>query len=140
MNLFMLTAQPYNPESKVTFLALSKLEGLANIPVLTDIENNAEKFMDKAGFQFVYRFRSKKVRLAYEYIESWQIEKNPFYKPTWSGLIAVLETIGLESLAKRIDSILKKTSPPDVEHLDEHKVPKNGTIHLYSAGVIFKVT
>ena len=126
MNLFILAAQPYNPESKVTFLALSKLEGLVNIPVLTAIENNVEKFMDKAGFQLVYRLRTMKVRLAYEYIESWQMEKNPFYKPTWSGLIAVLETIGLESLAKRIDGILKKTSPPDDEHLDKHKDPKNG--------------
>ena len=135
----MLAAHPYNPGSKVTLLALSKLEGLANIPVLTDIENNAEKFMDKAGFQFVYRFRTMKVRLAYDYIESWQMEKNPFHKPTWSGLIAVLETIGLESLGKRIDGILKKTSPPDAEHLNEHKDPKNG-MHLYSTGVIFKVT
>lgn len=125
--LVLLIAQPYNPESKVTFLALSKLEGLANIPVLTAIENNAERFMDKAGFQLMYRIRTMKVRLAYEYIESWQMEKNPFYKPTWSGLIAVLGTIGLEWLAKRINDILKETSP-HVEHLDKHKDPKNGTL------------
>ena len=121
----LLIAQPYNPESKVTFLALSKLEGLVNIPVLTAIENNAETFMGKAGFQLMYCSRSMKVRLAYEYIESWQMEKNPFYKPIWSGLIAVLGIIGLESLAKRIDGILKETSP-HVEHLDEHKDPENG--------------
>ena len=126
----LLIAQPYNPDSKVTFLALSKLEGLANISVLTAIENNAEKFMDKAGFQLVYccKSRNMNVRLAYEYIESWQMEKNPFYKPTWSGLIAVLGTIGLESLANRIDGILKETSPP-AEHLDEHKHPENGILY-----------
>jgi hypothetical protein len=118
-------AQPYNPENKVTFLALSKLEGLVDIPVLTAIEDNAEKFMDKAGFQLMYCSRNMMVRLAYEYIESWQMEKNPFYKPTWSGLIKVLGIIGLELLAKQVDGILKETSP-DVEHLDEHKEPENG--------------
>jgi hypothetical protein len=125
-----LIAQPYNPESKVTFLALSKLEGLSlvNIKALTAIEDNAEKFMETAGFQLMYMYHSMnmKVRLSYEYIESWQTEKNPFYKPTWSGLIEVLGIIGLESLAKRIDGILKETSPHVDEYLDEHKDPENG--------------
>ena len=85
--------QPYNPNSIVSFLALSKLEGLAKVPVLTAIEDNAEKFMDKAGFNLfnlVRCFRTRKVRLACEYIESWKVEKNPFHKPTWLGLLSVL--------------------------------------------------
>ena len=98
-----------------------------NIPVLTNIENNAEMFMDTAGFKLATKYLSK-VRLAYEYIGSWKREKNPIYKPTWSGLLAVLRQIGLDSLAQNIDSILKKTSP-SVEDLDEHKDPDNGMLY-----------
>ena len=117
-----ILAQPYNRDGNIEFLALSKLEALANIPVLTAIEDNAEKFMDTAGSRLEHCFRSRKMRLAYEYIENWKSEKNPFHKPTWSGLLTVLGEIGLESLAKNIDDILKNTSS-SVQQLDEHKDP-----------------
>ena len=88
-------------------------------------------FKRTAGFKLASTAfpRSMKVRLAYEYIGSWKREKNPIYEPTWSGLLAVLRQIGLDSLAQNIDSILKKTSP-SVEHSDEHKDPENGIISL----------
>ena len=107
-------------------MALSKLEGLANILVLTAVEDNAEKFMDTAGFQLRRCSRkTENVRIAYEYIESWKKEKQPFHQPTWSGFLTVLREIGLEPLAQRIDDFLKETSP-SVEHLDEQKDPEDG--------------
>ena len=119
-------AQPYNSDSEVEFLALVKLEGLTNIPVLTAIEKNAEKFMDTAGFKLVHS-RRRKVRIAYEYIESWKKEKIRYYEPTWKGFFAVLRQIGLNSLATSIDNILRKTSPSEpIEQLAEHKDPENG--------------
>jgi hypothetical protein len=122
-----LIAQPYNLDSEVEFLALLKLEGLANIPVLTAIENNAEKFMDTAGFRLVHYGRRKEVRIAYEYIEGWKKEKTiRCYEPTWTGLFAVLRQIGLNSLAMSIDTILRETSL-SIEQLVERKDPKNGT-------------
>jgi hypothetical protein len=108
-------------------LALLKLEGLTNIPVLTAIENNAEKFMETAGFKLVHSERSRPVRIAYEYIESWKKEKMRFYEPTWKELFAVLRQIGLNSLAMRIDRILRETSP-SIEQLEERQDPENGMI------------
>ena len=103
-----------------------KLEELTNIPVLTAIENNAEKFVDTAGFKLVHS-RRRKVRIAYEYIEGWKREKMRFYEPTWTGLFAVLGQTGLNSLAMSIDSILRETSPrPSVEQVVERKDPENG--------------
>jgi hypothetical protein len=101
-----------------------KLERLTNIPVLTAIEDNAEKFIDTAGFKLVQSGR-KEVRIAYEYIESWKKEKITYYGPTWTGLFAVLRQIGLNSLAMSIDSFLRETSP-SVEQLVERKDPENG--------------
>ena len=118
-------AQPYSPDSNIEFLALLKLEGIANIPVLTAIENNAEKFVDTAGFKLVRSQKSREVRIACEYIEAWKMEKIPIYKPTWSGLFEVLGQVGLNSLATRIDSILKETSPSVVQQ-DEHEDPLHG--------------
>lgn len=83
--------------------------------------------MDTAGFQLVQILGNTK-RIAFEYIESWRRGKNPTYKPTWSGLLSLLERVELDSLAQNIDSILKKTSPP-FEQLDEHKDPDNGMWH-----------
>jgi hypothetical protein len=105
-----------------------KLEGLTNIPVLTAIEDNAEKFVDTAGFKLVYS-GSKEVRIAYEYIQGWKKEKMRFYEPTWTGLFAVLGQIGLNSLATSIDNILRETSP-SVEQLVERKDPENGMYHI----------
>ena len=130
----MSIVQPYNPEEEVTVLALSKLENLAKIMILSAVESNVEKFMDTAGFQFIHCFRSRKVRLAYEYIESWKLEKNPFHKPTWLGLLTVLGEIGYDSMAQNIDGILKDTSP-SVQQLDEHKDPENCmvmTLQIYA--------
>ena len=93
------------------------------------MEENLEKFMDTAGFQLVHvRILGDKKRIAYEYIESWRRGKNHNYKPTWSGLLSLLERIELDSLAQSIDSILKKMSPL-AEQLDEHKDPDNGMWH-----------
>ena len=95
--------------------------------MLTAIEKNAEKFRDTAGFKLVHSRRRRKVRIAYEYIESWKREKIKFYEPTWTGLFAVLRQIGLNSLATSIDSILRETSPSEpIEQLVEHKDPENG--------------
>ena len=102
-----------------------KLEGLTNILILTAIEKNAEKFMETAGFKLVHSER-RNVRIAYEYIESWKREKIKSYKPTWTGLFAVLRQIGLNSLATSIDSILRETSRPSIEQLVECKDPENG--------------
>lgn len=81
--------------------------------------------MDTAGFKLVHSQKNRKVRIACEYIEAWKMEKIRFYKPTWSGLFAVLGQVGLNSLATRIDSILRETSPY-VEQQDEHQDPDNG--------------
>ena len=122
---------PYDPNGEITFLALSKLEILAKIPILAAVEGNLEKFMDTAGFRLVtVRILGDTIRIAYEYIESWRRGKNPTYKPTWSGLLSLLERIELDSLAQKIDSILKKISP-SFEQLDEHKDPDNGMWHGY---------
>ena len=115
---------PYNPNEEVTFLALSKLESLATIPVLAAVEGNLEKFMDTAGFQLML-FLCNTKRIAYEYVESWRNAKSPVYKPMWSGLLSVLRSIELDPLAENIDSILKKTSPP-FEQLDESEDSDNG--------------
>lgn len=117
--------QPYNPEGHITFLALSKLEGLANLPVLTFVERTIEQFMDTAGFQLNRCFSKRGMRIAYEYIESWKVEKSPFYKPTWSGLLSVLGVIGFDSLAQNIGKVLTDTSS-SVEPLDDCKDPENG--------------
>ena len=101
-----------------------KLEELTNIPVLTAIENNAEKFVDTAGFKLVHS-RRRKVRIAYEYIEGWKQEKIKFYEPTWTGLFTVLRQIGLNSLATSIDVILSETSP-SIEQGVECEDPDNG--------------
>jgi hypothetical protein len=123
-------AQSYNQDSEVEFLALLKLEGLTNIQVLTAIEDNAEKFVDTAGFKVVHS-GSKEVRIAYEYIEGWKMEKTiRCYDPTWTGLFTVLRQIGLNSLATSIDTILRETSP-SVEQLVGLKEPKNGMYHMY---------
>ena len=98
--------------------------------MLTDIEKNAEQFMGTAGFK-LEQFR-RRVQLAYEYIESWKMEKNPCYKPTWSGFFAVLRQIGLDPLATSIDGILKEISPPH-EPLDECKDPENGMAIQYTS-------
>ena len=104
-----------------------KLEELANIPVLTRIEENAEKFVNTAGFKLVHSNRRREVRIACEYIESWKREKIKFYEPTWTGLFAVLRQIGLNSLATSIDSILRKTGPSEpIEQLGERKDPEKG--------------
>jgi hypothetical protein len=117
-------------DSEVEFLALLKLEGLANIRVLTDIENHAEKFMDTAGFRLVGSGRRKEI--AYEYIEGWKKEKTiRCYEPTWMGLFAVLRQIELDSMATSIDTFLRETSP-SIELLVEHRDPKNGMI-LYGS-------
>ena len=75
-NFFFFCVQPYIPNTEVSFLALSKLEALAKLPVLTAIEDNAERFVDTAGFKLLHYVR--KVRIAHEYIESWKEEKIPF--------------------------------------------------------------
>ena len=103
-----------------------KLEELANIRALTGIEENAEKFVDTAGFKLVHSERGKTVRIACEYIEAWKEEKTiRCYEPTWRGFFKVLRQIGLNSLATRIDSILRVTSP-SIEQLVERKDPENG--------------
>ena len=117
----------FNPNGEITFLALSKLENLAKIPILAAMEENLEKFMDTAGFQLV-RILGDKKGLPTEHIESWRRGENPNCKPTWSGLLSLLERIELDSLAQSIDSILKKMSPL-AEQLDEHKEPDNGMWH-----------
>ena len=73
--------------------------------LLAAMEGNLEKFIDTAGFQLV-RILGDKKRIAYEHIESWRRGENPNYKPTWSGLLSLLERIELDSLAQSIDSIL----------------------------------
>lgn len=102
-----------------------KLEELANIRVLTGIEENVEKFKDTAGFKLVDSEMGK-VRIACEYIEAWKKEKTiRCYEPTWRGLFKILRQIGLISLATSIDRILKETSP-SIEQLAERKDPENG--------------
>ena len=118
-------AQPYNLDGEVQFLALVKLEELTNIPVLTVIEKNAEEFKDTAGFNLLHFGGRRKVRVAYEYIESWKKDKVRYYEPTWTGLFAVLRQIGLNSLATSIDNILRETSPV-IEQLVESKDPETG--------------
>jgi hypothetical protein len=123
-----LIAQPYNSASEIKLLKLEELPNF-NIPVLKAIENNAEKFMDTAGFRLVRSRRRKEVRIANKYIESWKKEKIKFYEPTWTGLFAVLRQIGQTSTATNIDTILRETSP-SVEQLVEHKDPENGMYHM----------
>ncbi|MCG8621070.1 MAG: hypothetical protein MJE68_03575 [Proteobacteria bacterium] len=102
-----------------------KLEELVNIRVLTGIEENAEKFVDTAGFKLVHSTR-RKVRIACEYIEAWKKEKIiRCHKPTWRGLFTVLRQIRLSSLAASIDSILRETSP-SIEQGVECEDPENG--------------
>lgn len=125
---------PYDPNTRVSFLALSKLEESSiGISILSDLERNAERFKDAAGFSLNKQCREQHVRrpLAYEYIESWKAEKSPKHQPTWSSLLEVLKEVGLDSMAENIEGFLKMTSPA-IEPTEEHEEQEDGILSNFS--------
>lgn len=119
---------PYDPNSEISFLALSKLqESSANIRVLSALECNIEKFKDTAGYNLIklHDFSITNMKVAHENIESWKAEKTPNLMPIWSAFLEVLREIGLGHLAQDIDDFLKKTSP-SFEPSDECKKQEDG--------------
>ena len=135
-NYILFTVKPYDPNSEISFLALSKLEeSSASIRVLSAIECNAEKFKDAAGFSLIkcYDPSTEDMKIAQEHIESWKAEKKPIHKPTWSALLEVLKDVGLDCLAQEIDDFLWRTSP-SIQPADELQHQEDGrSLHLYSS-------
>ena len=102
---------PYDCNEHFPIRAIKKLERVANIPVLTELESKLEKIRSYGGFDVVHHSDSS---LVVQYLHSWlsayKENKECINEPTWTNLLDALKQVKLDKLKKRIEDCLK-TAP-----------------------------
>jgi hypothetical protein len=106
---------PYNPDDRISVVAVAKLDLHVGIDILAKLSANFDNFKEKAGFSVPQNKSLLIPKLYNEYravkcIQYWLDDDKPPLPPTWKTFLQILRELNLSDIANKIDQYLQSTA------------------------------